>query len=407
LSDLELLRGALVALAAATVLLPNAFLAGLAVASLGRRESAASTSERRLGLAVLIAAHDEEAGIVTTLAAIAASTDGDIRAHVVADNCADATATVAAAAGACVHVRTDPSRTGKSAALNWLSAEVLREDQAADAFVFIDADARPDPGFFDGLRAALGAGADVVQAANLVLPGEAVLTRLRELAFHLKCELRPLAYERLGLSVGIHGNGMAFRRSIAERYRWNEGFVVEDGEMALRLVSDGIRVRFAPSAVVRSSMPHEFRAAAGQALRWERGKSDLFRSASRAMLTGIARRDVALVIAAADAMIPPLSFLIAASAAVVALGVATGDPRLAIVGLAAAAGTTAYLARGAALARIAPRAYVGIIAWAVPYVAWKVAIYLGALAGSGRGRWAQARPARTRLAPAIKPTEAK
>ena len=406
MSEFELVRAALIAIAVATVLVPNAFLAGLALASLGRRRSAARTNDRRLRLAVLIAAHDEERGIVETLAAIGASAGGDVRTHVVADNCVDATATVAAGAGACVHIRSEPTRTGKAAALNWLSAEVLREDPAAEAFVFIDADTRADPGFFDGIRAAFAGGADVVQAANLVLPGEAALTRLRELAFHLKCELRPLAYERLGLSAGIHGNGMSFRRSIAERYRWNEGFVVEDGEMHLRLVSDGIRVRFAPGAVVRSSMPHEFRAAAGQALRWERGKSDLFRAAGRAMRDGIVRRDVALVVAAADAMIPPLSFLIASSVAVVLAGLATGDARLTVIGVTAVAGTTAYLARGAALARIAPRAYVGIVAWAVPYVVWKVAIYLGALAGSGRGRWAQARPALTTFAPA-EATEAK
>ncbi|HEY8824126.1 MAG TPA: glycosyltransferase family 2 protein [Candidatus Limnocylindria bacterium] len=407
MSDFELARGALIAIAAATVLLPNVFLAGLALASFGRRQAAARTNDGGLRLSILIAAHDEERGIETTLRAIAAFAGSDVRAHVVADNCVDATATVAAAAGACVHVRSDLTRTGKAAALNWLSAEVFREDPAADAFVFIDADARPDPGFFEGLRAALAGGADVVQAVNLVLPGDAALTRLRQLAFHLKCELRPLAYERLGLSVGIHGNGMSFRRSVAERYRWNEGFVAEDGEMHLRLVSDGIRVRFAPDAVVRSAMPHEFRAAAGQALRWERGKSDLFRAAGRAMREGIVKRDVALVVAAADAMIPPLSFLIASGGAVLIAGLATGDARLAFVGLAALAGTTAYLVRGAALARIAPRAYVGIVAWAVPYVIWKVAIYLGALAGSGRGRWAQARPVLTTLAAAAEATEAK
>ncbi|HEY8785678.1 MAG TPA: glycosyltransferase family 2 protein, partial [Candidatus Limnocylindria bacterium] len=304
MSGLELVRVAFITIAAATVLLPNVFLAGVAVASLGRRRPS-ERDERRLRLSILIAAHDEERGIVDTLAAIAASGGDDIRTHVVADNCIDATAAVAARAGGCVHIRSDSARTGKAAALNWLSAEVLREDPAADAFVFIDADTRPDPGFFEGLRAAVAAGADVVQAANLVLPGEAPLTRLRELAFHLKCELRPLAYERLGLSVGLHGNGMCFRRSIVERYRWNEGFVVEDGEMHLRLVSDGIRVRFAPSAVVRSAMPHEFRSAAGQALRWERGKSDLFRAAALAMLKGIVKRDIGLVVMAADAMIPP------------------------------------------------------------------------------------------------------
>ena len=406
MSGLEIVRVALVTVGAVTVLLPNVFLAALAVASLGRRR-AQERDERSVRLSILIAAHDEERGIPDTLAAIAAAGGNEIRTHVVADNCTDATAAVATRAGACVHIRSDSTRTGKAAALNWLSAEVLREDTAADAFVFIDADARPDPGFFDGLRAAVVAGVDVVQAANLVLPGDAPLTRLRELAFHLKCELRPLAYERFGLSVGLHGNGMCFRRSIIERYRWNDDFVVEDGEMHLRLVSDGIRVRFAPDAVVRSAMPHEFRAAAGQALRWERGKSDLFRAALQAMRDGIVKRDLALVVAAADAMIPPLSFLIASSAVVAVAGLLTRDGLFASIGLAALAGEAAYLARGAALARIAPRAYVGLTRWAIPYMGWKVAIYLGALAGWGRGRWAQARPTLGRLTPAAETPEAK
>jgi len=159
--------------------------------------------------------------------------------------------------------------------------------------------------------------------------------------------------------------------------------------------------------VLRSTMPERFAGAGGQALRWERGKGDLFRGAAGLAVTGLARRSPTLVVAGLDAMIPPLSFLIASSAVVLVAGLATSDGGLAAIGLAALAATATYIARGAALARIAPRAYAGLVTWAIPYVAWKVAIYLGAMAGWGRGRWAQARPALTTLTPAAEAPEAK
>ena len=408
MSPVELVHVTLIAVAAVAALLPGIFLATIAIASLGKRRVVPALVTRDAPMiALLIPAHDEAHELERTLKAIAGSLDAGIRVHVVADNCNDATASVGFAGGACVHVREDRSHGGKAAALNWLTAQVLREDPDVDGIAILDADARPDPGFFDELRRELASGADVVQAANLVQTSDAPLTRLRDLAFHLKCEVRPLGYDRLGVSAGLHGNGICFRREIAVRFRWDDRSVVEDGELHLRLVRAGLRVRFAPRAVVRSTMPDRFVGAAGQALRWERGKGDLFRDAARLAIRGIARRSPTLVVAGLDAMIPPLSFVIMTGVLAAAAGIAIDDPLLGAAGLLALAGTAVYVARGAALARIAPRAYVGLIAWAIPYVSWKVAIYLGALAGSGRGRWAQARPALTTLSPAAQTRDAK
>ena len=49
--------------------------------------------------------------------------------HVVADNCTDATAAVARAAGATVHERDAPDDRGKGAALNWVHDRLVAEEK--------------------------------------------------------------------------------------------------------------------------------------------------------------------------------------------------------------------------------------------------------------------------------------
>jgi len=382
-----------VILAALTVLAPCAALGLLALASLRRatdRLDGGDASSTRL--AVLIAAHDEEQVIAQTLAAIA-SVDPRVYVHVISDNCSDRTAEIAAIASACVHERNDPARPGKAAALNRLIAEVLAESPDTAAFVFLDADARPEPGFFVALRRAVARGAQALQANNLVADARTPLARLRDLAFHLKCELRPMAYDRLGLSVGLHGNGMCLTRELLQRFPWNEGSVVEDGELHLRLVRAGVVVKLAADAVVRSPMPDTFRGATGQAIRWERGKFDLMKDAFGLFAAGLAELRLAPLAAAYDVLIPPLSFLVAASVGVTALAIAIGDTALLAVGLASVASCGIYIARGLVLARIGPGAFVRLALWSAPYVSWKLLVVARTMFGSGRGKWIQARQA--------------
>lgn len=387
-----MIEGALVAISSLLIALPSAVLGVLAVASLRRSRTDARSEPRpaRPVLGVLIAAHNEEAVIANTLGAISA-VDASVRVHVMADNCTDRTAEVAARAGACVHRRDDASRRGKPAALNRLIFAVLEEDVRAHAFAFLDADARPEPGFFDALRGPIARGARAVQARNLVMRSDAPLSRLRELAFHLKCELRPLAYAAMGVSAGLHGNGMCLTRDVLRRYAWNERSVVEDGELHLRLVRDGIRVELATRATVRSPMPGSFRGSAGQAVRWERGKFDLLGDALRLIRLGVMRRQLAPVIAGYDVLIPPFSFLIAAGGVLAVTALVISSAPLLAVGLVSLAGSALYVARGLALARLDGRALAGMVAWSVPYVTWKVFLLARTLFGAGRGNWAQAR----------------
>jgi 1,2-diacylglycerol 3-beta-glucosyltransferase len=340
-------------------------------------------------IAVLVPAHDEGSVIQSSVRSLQTlCTPSGVTVHVVADNCSDGTAELARRAGACVHVRTDPVRTGKGAALNWLVAEVSREDPTADTLVLVDADTRVSPGFLSAIRDALAEGADVVQVLNLADTslGDAIAW-MREIIFRLVCHVRPLAYAALGSSAGMHGNGVAIRAHIAREWGWDELSVVEDVDLHLRLAAAGVRVTLAPDGAVRSLMPNELHGAYHQTVRWERGKVDLARRAITLLGRGLACRDVNMITSALDVLMPPFTVVSAAAFAAAALGALTGNEQTLIAGASACLGVLAYLSRGIQLARPPRRALIAAIALLPRYLAWKAHLLAAVLGGAGRGVW--------------------
>ena len=104
-------------------------------------ESQAPEAEQvRCRVAVLVPAHNESAGLRPTIADIKPQLRGGDMLIVVADNCSDDTAAVAAAAGADVIERNDLSKIGKGYALDW-GVRHLSKDAPA-IVVVIDADCR-------------------------------------------------------------------------------------------------------------------------------------------------------------------------------------------------------------------------------------------------------------------------
>src|ERR1700733_13845514 len=96
------------------------------------------TRDRRARCAVLVPAHNESAGLLPTLTDISAQLRAADRLLVIADNCTDDTASVAAMAGAVVVVRNEPDRKGKGYALACGLCH-LREDPP-DTVIVVDAD---------------------------------------------------------------------------------------------------------------------------------------------------------------------------------------------------------------------------------------------------------------------------
>ncbi len=383
---------AITAAFAVFIALPAVYLAFLAGLTLLPRPS--PPRDRAPGgllrFAILVPAHDEELMIGRTAASLLRLDYPRDRfsVHVVADNCVDATAALARRHGACVHERSDPLRRGKGAALNWLVEQVAAEVSDADAVVVVDADSELSPNFLWVMTHHLRAGAQAVQALNLVAVSEdRPLVRIRELAFELGCHLRPLAHEMLGASSGLYGNGMCFSAALCGRYRWNESSVTEDAELFLRLVRDGNRVVLATDATARSVMPATLRDAGSQAVRWERGRFDHSGAAARLLWTGLRRRDPNSLFTALSALTPPIAVLATASGLGLAAGLTWGAPPLVAFAAGSLSCLVFYALRGATLGGMAPSVVLRILLCAPLYSLWKVWVIALAAIGEGRGAW--------------------
>ena len=104
-------------------------------------------------VAVLVPAHNESVGVLPSLADIKPQLKVSDNLVVVADNCSDDTAAVAAAAGAEVVIRNDPSRRGKGYALAW-GLQHLRSAPPR-VVIIIDADCKVPDGAIEQLRRAV------------------------------------------------------------------------------------------------------------------------------------------------------------------------------------------------------------------------------------------------------------
>ena len=225
-------------------------------------------------LAVVIPAHDEAGTIarcVHSIAACAVPDSLETQVVVVADNCTDATADYARTAGARVLVRTDPARRAKGFALEFAFQILI--DEGFDAVVVIDADSIVDSNFLLESVQLLRAGADGVQARYLVLNSDASSrTRLMNVALMAFNVLRARGRHRLGLSVGISGNGFSLSRATLEAVHYDTHSLVEDMDYHIRVVEAGRRIVFADGTRVRAEMPTGGRAASTQRARWEGGR---------------------------------------------------------------------------------------------------------------------------------------
>jgi 1,2-diacylglycerol 3-beta-glucosyltransferase len=328
MSILELLLAAvaLPALAAAFYLL------GLTLVA-ARRSPAASAAQNTGVLPrfrVVVPAHNEATGIartVTSLRALSYPTDR-FDVVVVADNCTDGTADIARAAGARVIERIDDTQRGKGYGLAYAFERLLAEPAVAwDAAVVVDADTVVTPQLLGAFAARLAAGEQAVQCTYLPTPPTGrlgVITAVAFTAFHV---VRSTARERLGLSAGLRGNGMAFSRTLLGTVPHHAFSRTEDVEFGVQLGLRGIRVAYVADAAVYGDMPEDRRAAAVQRSRWIGGRIEIARRHVPALLRdAVQRRSVLSADLAVDLLVPPLSLLLLAVCAGLVLSLSAAAP---------------------------------------------------------------------------------
>jgi cellulose synthase/poly-beta-1,6-N-acetylglucosamine synthase-like glycosyltransferase len=329
---LHSLATALLSLLALLTLIPACVLfvqvaAALLPSRTASRSSAVSAGERPR-VVVLMPAHNESAVIVPTLRGILPSLQEGDRLMVVADNCSDDTAALAAAQGAVVVERHNLERRGKSHALEY-GLKRLATDPP-EVVIVIDADCQVEPGTIDRIARECARTGRPVQALYLMSAQKSagLSGSVAEFAWIVKNWVRPRGMHNLGLACQLMGTGTAFPWKAVEGFPVGNTEMAEDYKFGLDLARTGYPPLFDPSVRVRSSFPVKAAAELSQRTRWEHGHLQLiWREALPLLVTAVRRGDLQMLGLAADMLVPPLVFLalmIAATLAVTGAGMAFG-----------------------------------------------------------------------------------
>ncbi len=339
---------------------------------------------------VLIPAHNEAELIGATVRRAVRQLNAGSRLLVVADNCDDATARLARAAGAEVIERQDPARRAKGYALAYGVAHLASEPP--QALIVMDADCRAGDGTFDLLARRTVATMRPVQSVNLMVPPARATLRLRMAAFAwaVRNHLRPAGLARLSLPCQLTGTGMAFAWPLLERVNFATGSLVEDLHLGLQFARRGTAPLLEPGALVTSQFAESSEGQDSQRRRWEHGHLELLTRHAPALLwTSLRLRNVPLFILLCDLCVPPLALFSMAVAAYGLLGAAAlaWDPAglpLAVLGLVAAGAFALAVAIGW---RLAGRNWVsaGELLSVPLYVLRKLPLYLGFLFNPQKG----------------------
>ena len=263
-------------------------------------------------LAVVIPAHNEAGTIARCIQSVSACVGPDAletQIAVVADNCTDATPYIAKASGARVLVRVDAERRAKGFALQFAFQILL--DEGFDAVLVVDADSVVDSNFLQESVRLLRMGADGVPARYVVLNSDASQrTRLMNIAFMAFNVLRARGRERMGISVGIFGNGFGLSRATLKAVQYDAHSLVEDLEYHLHLVRAGKNIVFVDSTRVRGEMPARGQGASTQRARWEGGRLRTAIQNLPRLLAGVLTGEVRLLEPSLELLLLPLAFLV-------------------------------------------------------------------------------------------------
>jgi cellulose synthase/poly-beta-1,6-N-acetylglucosamine synthase-like glycosyltransferase len=270
-----------------------------------------SSPEQKFSFAVLIPAHNEEPVISETINSIKSQLGKEGRLYVVADNCTDDTARIAAELGAEVYIRKSPDKLGKGYALDFGIEQIALAAVKPDVLVVVDADCIVEEEGLNKLVAKCIQVKRPVQAiylmhANATSPGQ----KIAEFAYLVKCWVRPLGYLHLDFPCQLVGSGMAFPFELLSEVSMANSSIVEDLKLGIDLARKGYSPVFCPGACVVSVFPGEQISAESQRTRWEHGHLGVIASEGASLvIDAVKNADLRLLAMAFDLMVPPLALL--------------------------------------------------------------------------------------------------
>ena len=377
----------LAALVLAAVAVPNVVIAVELL--VGLRPRALRLSEGPApDTVVLVPAHDEAAGVGAMLARLLPLLPTGARVLVVADNCTDDTAALARAAGAQVSERHDPARRGKGHALAHGRAVLAASPPAV--VIVLDADCVPEPGALERLARGAAATARPVQASYLFepRPRASPVVQISGFAFLVKNLIRQAGLARIGAPAVLTGSGMAFpwAQFVAAPLATDD--IVEDLAIGVALAQGGAAPLFDAGATIWTA-PATGGATIAQRTRWEHGFVATARRVAPPLVAQGLRGRPGLAWLGLHIAVPPLALLLGVDAAALAVLAALWGLGASAVPLLVGATLVGVVGAGVVLAWARHgRAQVsaGALARAPLYLLWKLPIYLKLVRGA-ETRW--------------------
>ena len=249
--------------------------------------------------AVIVAAHNEQAVIgqlIANLQSLEYPKDlYDI--FVIADNCADDTAQIAADAGAIVCERTNDTEKGKGFALEWMFKKLFELPRQYDAVTIFDADNLVHPRFLLEMNNRLCKGDKLVQGyLDAKNPYDTWVSGTFAIAFWVIDHIWHLAKTNIGLSSVLGGTGMCITTDVLKRHGWGATCLTEDMEFTMKSLVEGIKTTWAHDAIVYDEKPLTFMQSWNQRKRWAQGQFDVaHRFIPKMLKAGIKQHDIRIL----------------------------------------------------------------------------------------------------------------
>ena len=229
-------------------------------------------TQKSFKLAVLIPAHNEELYIERCLNSLQEAEKGNnlVDFYVVADNCTDDTANLSLKCGVNIIVRKDEKKKGKGYALEYAFDKLKKFDY--NLYLIVDADSVVEKNYFLAIFDGYRKGFEIMQGGYFVKNRVNTKNKLMNLALLVFHGIRPYAREKLGVSVGLFGNGFAISKKIITEIPYKAYSIVEDVEYHLKLIDRNKKVHYIKEAKLYADFPISEEGIVTQRARWEGGR---------------------------------------------------------------------------------------------------------------------------------------
>ena len=267
--------------------------------------------EDRPTIAVLIPAHNEALEIEATVKGVLSQIQPGDSVVVIADNCQDETAKIAAQTGATVIERNNTQQKGKGYALDY-GCQFLAKTPP-NVVVMLDADCSIQPKTIELIGYQAQQTQKPIQALYLMKPSvqDSPEDFISAFAFLIKNLVRPKGLANLGKPCVFTGSGMAIPWSAIKQIQLANGNIAEDLQLGLDLAIAGYPPQFFGEAKVLSRLPKKSSAKKSQRTRWEHGYLQIMiNQIPRLLRIAWKNQRSDLLFLALEISVPPLSLLV-------------------------------------------------------------------------------------------------